>query len=82
MLAGENMGLNQSMLGDGYKITPRVPDHLLTLTKIENTVITCRVCRGVKIVTIKHVSGRMDFQPCPCCHGSGIMDSKLIWSRE
>ena len=64
------------------KIIPRVPDQSLTLTKIENTIITCRLCRGSKLIVVKHVSGRMDYNPCPTCHGSGIMDSKLIWSRE
>ena len=64
------------------KIIPRVPDQALTLTKIPNTVITCRLCRGSKLVVVKHVSGRMDYNNCPTCRGTGIMDSKLIWSRE
>lgn len=48
------------------------PDRELTLTRVPNTQITCRLCRGSKFAISKSMYGNYgDMIPCPNCDGTG-----------
>lgn len=60
-------------------IKPWTPDYKLTLTKVENTIITCRLCRGTKFIfTSSSVTHSLNQTVCPNCSGTGEMFSN--WS--
>jgi len=60
------------------------PDRELTLTKVPNTIITCRLCRGTKFVVTRHMHNNGlklnsgDLTPCPNCGMTGIQKSTHI----
>ncbi len=52
--------------------------HLTTV----NTVTTCRVCRGKRVIINHHSNGLMDYEPCPACGKTGIMDPRKLEVRR
>lgn len=65
------------------------PDRELTLTKVPNTIISCRLCRGSRfgdgVVANRYQDGTIDLIPCPNCDGTKIQKSDHIdtlWGRN
>lgn len=61
------------------------PDRELTLTRVPNTQITCRLCRGSKFVVSKTGYNSGDMVVCPNCDGTGKQMSDHIdslWGRN
>lgn len=63
-----------------------IPDRELTLTKVPNTQITCRLCRGSRFVISKSMYGNFGTQEiCPNCDGTAMQISDHIdtlWGRN
>lgn len=68
----------------GMNLQRWTPDRELTLTKIPNTIIKCRLCRGSKFVVARHMDNRGnkinlgDLVPCPNCEATGLQKSTHI----
>lgn len=65
----------------GGQLQRWTPDRELTLTKVPNTIITCRLCRGSKMVVTRHMDNYGnkwnigDLVPCPNCSMTGLQKS-------
>ena len=73
--------INQEM-----SVSPWIPDNQLTLTRIPNTQITCRLCRGSRYVApISNGNIVRGLVPCPNCDCTGVQMSDHIdtlWGRN
>ena len=50
------------------------PDRYLTFSQTVGTEVTCRICRGGKMVIIQsEISKKMVLKYCIHCHGTGKM---------
>lgn len=90
MRAYEQIEVGRS-LNSEMKWHPWAPDSKLTLSKIPNTIITCRLCRGSKYVVARGSDGMSnllnqgELVPCPNCLATGIQKSDHVdslWGRN
>ena len=58
-------------IGPSKMVNPylrRMPQlHELNLTKVEGGIVTCRVCRGGRVIINHHSNGLMEYEPCGAC---------------
>ena len=47
-----------------------------TLTKQNNTTITCTHCQGHKFHYVNHINGLVTKEPCPICNRTGTISNK------
>ena len=90
MRAYENLEQGRN-LSQEMKWHPWIPDSQLTLTKIPNTIITCRLCRGSKYAVARksdnmsNLLNQGELIPCPNCYATGIQKSTHLdelWGRN
>mgnify|MGYP006404223875 FL=1 len=57
-----------------YRPMPQLVEGMLTTVK--DTIITCTLCRGERMVAIKsQAANKATFTYCPNCKGSGTMSN-------
>ena len=66
---------NPNRLSCFIKTMPRLED--LSLTQVLNSDVTCRVCRGQRMIATRNrYTHKMYFSHCLHCNGSGRMSNR------